>query len=191
MKNVNDEEKKRLRTHYLKLRKNMPSGERQPRDEAIFKNAAGFLDSLRASTVFSYVSVLGEVDTHRLIRRTLQNGGQVICPSPDIRALPEHGFCEVSGISEAGMPELVALNPDARIPIDAAIVPGVVWDRQGFRVGFGGGYFDRLLEKLGASLPRIGLSYECQLVDQVPRDPWDQAVHILITERQLIKTRPD
>lgn len=72
----------------------------------------------------------------------------------------------------SGLPELSS----ADIAGDAAliIVPGLAFDRDGYRLGFGGGYYDRFLETVGEGVPRVSLCYSVQLVDEVPREPHDQ-----------------
>ncbi len=73
--------------------------------------------------------------------------------------------------------------------IDLIIVPGVAFDKSGYRLGYGGGYYDSLLTIYPK--PSIGLSYECQLVDEVPCDPHDQPVDKIITEQQIIISNPN
>jgi len=65
--------------------------------------------------------------------------------------------------------------------LDLIFVPGVVWDAEGYRIGFGGGYFDRLLEMARPDCVRVGLAYDSQIEDEVPREPWDQPVNLLVT----------
>ena len=77
--------------------------------------------------------------------------------------------------------------------MDLILVPGVGFDRQGNRLGFGRGYYDRLLrplreEPLSAETKKtllIGLAFECQLVDQLPIDPHDVAMDAIVTERAV------
>ena len=69
---------------------------------------------------------------------------------------------------------------------DLAIIPGVCFDRRGHRLGFGGGYYDRLLatDDMRGTLT-IGLGYTFQLVDKLPTQPWDKTVNIICTEEEL------
>lgn len=69
--------------------------------------------------------------------------------------------------------------------IDLLIVPGVLFDRRGFRIGFGGGYYDRFLSHFPNN--SIALASSKQVIDQLPTDAYDQPVQHLITERGLIK----
>jgi 5-formyltetrahydrofolate cyclo-ligase len=73
--------------------------------------------------------------------------------------------------------------------LDLALVPGSVFDRCGARLGYGGGFYDRFLSQDAPQALRIGLSFEIQLVDQVPTEVHDQFMDILVTEEQLYDCR--
>ena len=66
--------------------------------------------------------------------------------------------------------------------IAAFIVPGLAFDRGGGRIGWGRGHYDATFAKASPGAPRIGLAFECQLVERVPREPHDVLVNIIITE---------
>ena len=68
--------------------------------------------------------------------------------------------------------------------IDLIIVPGVAFDRQRNRLGRGKGFYDRLLSTL--NVPKIGISYDFQLKDQIPVEPFDRKMDVIITEKEII-----
>ena len=68
--------------------------------------------------------------------------------------------------------------------IGVALIPGIAFDKTGHRIGFGGGYFDRLLKKLRCTT--IGLAYEFQIIDNVPARHYDVPVDFIVTEKRLI-----
>lgn len=68
--------------------------------------------------------------------------------------------------------------------IDLIIVPGVAFDRQRNRLGRGKGFYDRLLSTL--NVPKIGISYDFQLKDQIPVEPFDRKMDLIITEKEII-----
>jgi 5-formyltetrahydrofolate cyclo-ligase len=77
--------------------------------------------------------------------------------------------------------EGVALGPE-----DLLLVPGVAFDLEGGRLGRGGGYYDRALGEIGKGGPlSVGVGFECQLVDEVPREPHDRTLGAVVTERRL------
>ena len=103
-------------------------------------------------------------------------------------------FCtELEGleISGFGIPEPVLL-PDSRLltmeelcmPDTLVIVPALAFDRKGFRIGYGGGYYDRLLDQ--ASCPVVGLTFHELLQEELPREPWDRAVQAVCTDEELL-----
>lgn len=69
--------------------------------------------------------------------------------------------------------------------IDLIIVPGVAFDRQKNRMGRGKGYYDRLLDSL--SIPKFGICFDFQLFDEIPTEPFDKKMDMLITEKELIR----
>lgn len=68
---------------------------------------------------------------------------------------------------------------------DLALLPGVAFDRAGGRLGYGGGYYDRFLEK-SLNCPCVGLCFEFQLVPSLPLAPWDQRVNYICTEERIL-----
>jgi 5-formyltetrahydrofolate cyclo-ligase len=70
------------------------------------------------------------------------------------------------------------------------IIPGAGYDAAGNRVGYGGGYYDRLLSGLHKDIPVIAPAYEEQLTDWVPSEPHDIRVNMIVTDRRLIRCGP-
>ena len=85
------------------------------------------------------------------------------------------------------------LEPDASLPVvephelDMILVPGVAFDPRGYRLGFGGGFYDRFLPQVTAT--KVGIAYTALIVEQVPHEPFDQAVDFLACETGLVETR--
>ena len=69
------------------------------------------------------------------------------------------------------------------------IVPGVAFDLQGNRLGYGGGYYDRFFPQLREGVPLVAVTFELQIVKEVPVDPWDRRVDFIITEKRVIDCR--
>lgn len=72
---------------------------------------------------------------------------------------------------------------------DVLLVPMLAFDRNGYRLGYGGGFYDRTLAKLRAQKPitAIGVAYAGQEIDSVPRDDHDQPLNYILTEKELIR----
>jgi 5-formyltetrahydrofolate cyclo-ligase len=83
-----------------------------------------------------------------------------------------------------GIPEPAAAAPTVdAAALDVIVVPGLLFDRRGYRLGWGGGWYDATLPTTAAQ--RIGFAYELQIVDELPRAPHDQPVHLVITDAAL------
>ncbi|EFL50498.1 5-formyltetrahydrofolate cyclo-ligase [Solidesulfovibrio fructosivorans JJ]] len=148
-----------------------------------------------AREVLAYLPIRGEVDAGILVRSLLASGRRVLLPRcrPDAPGELDVG-CLTSldaavpgryGILEP--PRAACLPPSAYSP-DVILVPGVAFDAKGARLGFGGGYYDRLLAlPMAASALTIGLAYAFQVVPQLPADPWDRPVDIVVTELQTYR----
>lgn len=153
-----------------------------------------------AREVLTYMPIKGEVDVTPLLDELWQRGVRVLLP----RCRPgERGIMDVAcatcmddlapgmyGIPEPS-PDACAALPDAEP--DIVLVPAVAYDRRGFRLGFGAGFYDRFLgadarQREGKGPLLIGPCYDFQLVDELPDDPWDVPVHAVITENETLWT---
>lgn len=186
MENTLKTEKQRLRKLYRQIRTDIEPGDREFWNAAIEKTVLEQPQVAGAEAVFVYLSRGGEVSTHGIVRALLGQGKRVLVPSPDIKALPHDGLFRVFDREETqGAHEPVRCHESRVSDVDVVLVPGIAWDREGYRVGFGGGYFDRLLAMVRQDCLAIGLAYECQVVDNVPRGEWDRKVGLLITEKAV------
>jgi 5-formyltetrahydrofolate cyclo-ligase len=90
-----------------------------------------------------------------------------------------------------GIPEPRAECPKVELTaVDWVLVPGVAFDAQGRRMGYGGGYYDRLLPILPPSALRVAGAFEMQIVDRVPTAPHDLALDTIVTEARVIVPAP-
>lgn len=174
--------KETLRREYRQARMQQSAEERRRRSEEIARRVLQRPELAAARAVFCYLADWGEVETSGIVAALLQRNVQVFVPQPDVRAMPADGFCMMT-LGEEG--EILRAGPDTvdTRRLDVILVPAIVWDRSGHRIGFGGGYFDRLLAARRPDCVTIGLGYDFQVVDrEIPADPWDQPVDILMTE---------
>jgi 5-formyltetrahydrofolate cyclo-ligase len=149
----------------------------------------------KASIILCYVSFGSEVDTHALIQEALRTKKQMVIPLHDPEKIGTP-LSELKRFGDLGPNHrgVLQLSPEFRRLIDPArvelaLLPGIAFDRQGGRVGFGGGYFDRLLPSMTKAL-FIGLAFESQLTkDPLPLEPHDVRMHALVTEKAVVETR--
>ena len=110
--------------------------------------------------------------------------GSKIIGKNEFHALPFNGFGNLIK-NRYGIPEPI-YNGDEKFEekLELIIVPGVAFDKFGNRIGMGNGFYDRYLSRLN-KIPRIGLAFEEQMLDQLPKDPYDEPVNIIITDENI------
>ncbi len=133
--------------------------------------------------VFCYVALPYEVQTWRLIEVMLAKAKRVVVPvvKPGTRLLACSEIYDPNtelapGAFGVWEPLPALRRPVAAGRIDLALIPGLAFDREGYRLGHGLGFFDRWLERLPRTTPTVGLSYACQLFDCLPMAAHDRAV---------------
>jgi len=185
------EEKARLRALIRKQLLNLPDTERIAEDNALFSTFLTLPEVVRAQTVFLFCGTGTEPDTARLFPSLLAQDKRIALPrmmpgrqmevrrfDPD-RPLVKHPF----GILEPDE-DCPILSPEE---IDLVLVPGLCYDKKGFRLGMGGGYYDRwLLRYQGVT---VGLCRETLLQDALPAESHDRPVDVVITPTQIIRAK--
>ena len=210
-----------LRRAVIAARDAMPPATRATESARCFEYLLGRAEFENATSVLSYMSFGSEIDTRLVFDELLRRGKRLILPrirrgggkgadkcvgddatpSAPPPALTLHHIAShedlapgIWGIDEprAGCPQ-VSLSD-----IDFALVPGVAFDRSGHRLGYGKGYYDRLLANRAAisrdhgraHLLVAALAFDCQLVDHVPVTASDQMIDLLITPTIQITFKP-
>lgn len=178
--------KETLRREYRQARLQQNADERRRRSDDITRRVLHRPELAAARAVFCYVANWGEVETDGIIASMLDRGIQVLVPQPDVRALPEHGFHRAQWDEQGKIRTIADADAVEVGQLDIIFVPAIVWDRVGHRIGFGGGYFDRLLAARRPDCVTIGLGFEFQVIEnELPADPWDQPVDFLVTETNV------
>jgi 5-formyltetrahydrofolate cyclo-ligase len=150
-----------------------------------------------ATTVSTYISTGSEVRTEEIVAWCLAQGKRVIIPVTD-RANRRLIFSELRAPAkelEPGTFGILEPKPEflRPIPLEEAqvvLVPGIAWNLHGYRIGYGGGYYDRTINSIRSPLLTIGLAYEFQIISRIPTTRHDRAVHKIVTERRVINTHP-
>ncbi|OES44368.1 5-formyltetrahydrofolate cyclo-ligase [Domibacillus iocasae] len=144
----------------------------------------------QAKIIALTVSADFEVDTWQLIRFAWLNGKIVCVPkcSPDTKSMQFYQLERFSDLEKvyAGLYEP---NPEKTTPIhsnelDLLVVPGLLFERKGFRIGFGGGYYDRFLSSYKGQT--ISLAFSIQLLEKLPVEKYDMPVQKIVTDKEII-----
>ncbi|MDP4177472.1 MAG: 5-formyltetrahydrofolate cyclo-ligase [Bacillota bacterium] len=155
-------------------------------DEAIFNKIILLEQYKNSKIIFIYVSFDKEVDTFRIINHALENNKTICVPkviskSEGMKAVKIESINELTagkyGILEPKESNNI-INADK---IDLIISPGVAFDSSGYRVGYGGGFYDRFLSNVNDNVPVIAMSYDFQFIDKVPREDFDKPVDFVVT----------
>lgn len=146
-----------------------------------------------AKNIMTFVSFSDEVDTHELIKIGIRDNKNILVPIT-IKETKELKLSLVTDFNELELGYYNILTPKEKFIrytdpklVDLIIVPGVVFDREGYRIGYGGGYYDRFLSKIEKSIPRIAIAFDLQIIDKVPREYYDIPVDYIITEKEIIE----
>lgn len=185
-------EKRALRKEIIALRDNL--GERY-REEASVKIAEKLIalpEYLAAETILVFISYGSEVSTERIVEDSWRRGKTVLAPLT-IRKNRQLALKQVRSWQDFQPGAYGILEPKEDCPrhsageVDFVLHPGVVFDYNLDRIGYGGGYYDRLYSLLRPGIPRIAIAFDIQLVGAVPTDKYDRPVDCLITETEIYK----
>jgi 5-formyltetrahydrofolate cyclo-ligase len=181
-----------LRKEALSRRDSIPLPVRKIKDSAIADRIFA-LDNFRESKmVLLYASFRSEVDTEGVIRKALELGKKVLLPRVNLEKTRLELY-EINGIDELspgymGIPEPKAKEENLRglEEVGVAVLPGAAFDSKGSRLGYGKGYYDRLLSEGGARPVLVALAYEEQILEDIPAEAHDVKMDTILTDRRII-----
>ncbi|HEX6230719.1 MAG TPA: 5-formyltetrahydrofolate cyclo-ligase [Actinomycetota bacterium] len=181
--------KRALRREMLARRDALSERERARASEAIADRVASLPEVRVARSVMAFWSFGSEVDTRPLLAR-IHGAGKAVC-------LPRIHEGEVVPVEHRPGDPVTPTSFGAMEPaggrvvrpeeLDVVVTPGVAFDRRGHRVGYGGGYYDRLLARVGPEAATVGIAFAIQVVDEVPAGGSDRRVDAVVTEREVIR----
>jgi len=179
-------DKNGLREKMLKMRDHQKPGERALWDDIIYNKFIGSKYYRDAGVIFIFVSFRSEVDTHRIIRKALEDGKVVGVPKvlSKKEGIKVFRISSMSDLEEGYFGVLEPKEGCTEIPaidIDLIAMPGAAFDGEGGRIGYGGGFYDRYLADAGRSAAKIALAYRFQVLDKVPMEENDIKVDGIIT----------
>ena len=187
-------EKKIIRDNILKKRKLLPEDIRAIYSTSITDKLLNSKYYKEANTIMCFISFSDEVDTHPFIKKAIKDGKNIVVPI----TFPENKELKPSLIKDFKELELGYYNiltPKKEYErfidpkeIDLIIVPGVAFKENGYRIGYGGGYYDRFLLKI-PNTPTIAIGFSLQIVKDIPIDSFDIPVDYIYTEESIINCK--
>jgi len=180
--------KKNLRLHYKQQRRDMPPEVKQRKDKAIYRHLTALSLYRDAALLLCYVSTDIEVDTHRLIGAALEQGKSVAVPYC-VNGSRHMEFYRIKAMDQLVRRTFGVLEPvpetceRIRLFENAiCVVPGLSFDHSGYRLGYGGGYYDRFLSGSYAGKPTVGICYGSQVRGKLTHGRHDVPCDFLVTE---------
>lgn len=190
-------DKKQIRMQALSARDRLLSSVRKQCSEAIVRRVRKYVTFTDVSApVMAYMPFRSEADITPLIASIWQAGYPVLLPRiiPGTRRMVP---CLAGSFADLRQGQWGIWEPAEHAPgwngeISCMLVPGAAFDERGNRIGYGAGFYDRFIEQLaseGKNPKRIGIAFEVQVCKQLPAEPHDIPMHMIITESRAIMTR--
>lgn len=187
------ETKIELRKKILSIRNNMSQEDAINKSGLIINKLMDMDEYKNSNTVFIYMSFKNEVATAELIEKMLSENKRVVIPYTDtkntilipseLKNMEEDLKLSPFGYYEPVYERIRIVEPEE---FDLILVPGVVFDRKLNRIGFGKGYYDRILCRKRMGVRAIALAYEFQVLEEIPAEPHDIKMDMIITEKSNI-----
>ena len=143
----------------------------------------------QSKTPMFFVSFNSEVNTHDIIRESLGRK-TIVVPKVAHHEIEPSIIIDFDNLIEGklGILEPIEVMQIAYKNIDLVLVPGIAFDKEGHRIGYGFGYYDKFLRKVPKAV-KIGLCFDFQVVDRIPREAHDVPVDFIVTEERVIECK--
>lgn len=174
-----------LREEMRRLRRELTASEVSEKSRLIQNRVMSLPEFQSAKTVMLYISAFKEPSTAQILSSLILAGKKAVVPVSDtetetiILSYTDGTFKK----GAYGILEPKTVIPAPRGEIDIVLVPALAFDRCGNRLGFGKGYYDKLL--CGLRAEKIGICYEFQVFDEIPHEPHDILMNKIITEEKV------
>lgn len=186
--------KKEIRREVLRKRDNLSLKDRVELSRRICDNLLNLEEFKQSKVIHFFLSTKSEVIAEEAIRKALSTGKEVVVPVID----RSHRHISLSKIEDYDKELTITTHgileprPEFYRPvplrdIELMVLPGVAFDTKGHRLGYGAGYYDRLLEEKEDRPLLMALAFEIQIVDDIPVGDHDVRVDKIVTEERIIK----
>lgn len=188
-------QKKELRKEVKSYRKSLSENDRLDKSNAIINNLKALKEFQKAEVILMYASLPDEVETLSLIREFTEEGKrQVYCP---VTRGDEMEFYRISSVDDLKEGNFHVLEPEPlkekllEVQNDVhycMLMPGLMFDKRGNRLGYGKGYYDKYLARVpkDVNLTTIALSYGAMVKDAIPAEETDWRADYVVTENEVI-----
>lgn len=185
--------KNELRQHYLEKRSKIPFEKINKWSKKINERFLSLKDLETAQKIMSYISMRKEVNTYPLLKTLIENGFKLYLPYT-LKKEGTLGTAQINNLDldlQAGVfgvqePKRELRNKKVPGDLDIIIVPGAVFNKAGYRIGYGGGYYDKFLAEHAQGALKVAFAYEEFIIDDFPVEDHDIAVDMIITQTDII-----
>lgn len=189
-------DKKVLRKEILSKRAELGKAGNISLSKKVIENLVSTDYYKNAKNIMTFISFGSEIDTHEFIKQGIKECKNILVPvtfhkSREMKPSLLMDFDELEiGYFNILTPKQEYIRYIDPIEIDLVIVPGAVFDRKGYRIGYGGGFYDRFLStKIRKDIPKIAIAFDLQVIDKVPREHYDVPVDFIVTEKEIISCK--
>jgi len=181
--------KQATRQTIQKIRDSIPLEERKTKTQKIAERFYGLKEYCNAKNILLYYPFRSEIDTTVIIARAIADGKRVILPRVSGKILQLFYVEDYKKDLRPGTYGIMEPDEDSCAPAkytdpDLAVIPGVCFDKYKNRMGYGGGFYDRLIPKLKKNIPKIALCFQIQIIDSVPVFAHDIKVDKVVSENE-------
>jgi 5-formyltetrahydrofolate cyclo-ligase len=190
------QKKEELRKKYLKERSEIPQNKISSWSQKINKQFLKLPQLETAKKVMAYASMRKEIETFDLMEELLDQGYLLYLPYT-IKDQIDLGTAQINDLDSElkegvyGVQEPVARIRGEEVPedLDVIVVPGACFTPEGYRIGYGGGYYDSFLSKHANGALKVGFCYDRFIVDSIPVEEHDVPVDLIVTEKEVIRIK--
>ncbi|WP_165875968.1 5-formyltetrahydrofolate cyclo-ligase [Hazenella coriacea] len=188
------EQKKNLRKKMLEKRTQFSPKRVQEHSTKISERIIQQSFYQQSQTILCYMAFRNEVDLRGVMEDAWAQGKQVLLPkvNPADRTMKCIQVKQMSDLQPGSYGIMEPLDDSTKVvpptEIDLVLVPGVAFDLQGYRLGYGGGYYDRFFSPTSSTPIRVGVAFPEQVVSDVYPERHDQPMHFVITSTNVLRT---
>lgn len=189
------QDKKVLRKEILEKRDNIDLVKRKEMDKKILNKFYETQYYNDAEKIFIYISYASEINTKEIINKALKDNKKIYVPRTEFKSrnMDAVEITSLDNLLESTYGILEPSTEESKTEpneLDLIVVPGVAFDRNGGRMGYGAGFYDRYFKKINkeniSKIVKLALAYEFQILDKVPMNSQDVPVDYIITENEFI-----
>jgi len=182
--------KNQIKESILEKRNSLSKEEIVQRSAQIKNNLFDSEQFKKSRIIMFFVSFNSEVHTHDMIRAALKNK-IVVVPKVEQNEIEPSVIIDFDSLISSGkfgILEPIEIMKIVYKNIGLVLVPGITFDKEGHRIGYGFGYYDKFLHKVPKAV-KIGLAFDFQVIDKIPREQHDVPVDFIVTEKGVIECR--